>query len=177
MARELIVVTGPPRSGKTTFITRLIERLRSLGESFAGMITVEVRESGERRGFDVMDVSTGVSAPLARKGGGSGPRVGSYLVYIDNLERVGVSAIEAHLQDKTVLFIDEVGPMEVLSSRFVDAVKRSVYSKERLIITRHYHMRHELVTLIDSRATLTVDLMRRPSISLDGVVERLIGPR
>lgn len=57
------LLTGPPRSGKTTAIQRTIDRLdRSVG----GVSSPEVREGGQRVGFATEALDTGESGVLGR---------------------------------------------------------------------------------------------------------------
>jgi nucleoside-triphosphatase THEP1 len=57
-----LLLTGSPSSGKTT-VLRLVERLADL--RLAGFYTREVREHGNRVGFEAVGVSTGLHAILA----------------------------------------------------------------------------------------------------------------
>jgi nucleoside-triphosphatase THEP1 len=50
------LVTGPPRSGKTTVVQAVRERLDLTP---GGVVAPERRVDGDRRGFDLVDVQTG----------------------------------------------------------------------------------------------------------------------
>ena len=58
---ENLLVTGPPRSGKTTVVTHTVERLERAGVDVCGLFSPEVREDDTRVGFDLVDVASGVS--------------------------------------------------------------------------------------------------------------------
>ena len=62
-----ILITGPPRSGKSTLIARLIEYFSKKQISIYGFLTPEVREGNRRIGFDIEDISTKEREKLARK--------------------------------------------------------------------------------------------------------------
>ena len=47
---ENILLTGPPRVGKTTLIMRVIEKIKNRG--IGGFYTEEIREKGVRTGFN-----------------------------------------------------------------------------------------------------------------------------
>ena len=113
-----ILLTGPPRCGKTTLVERVVERVRPTVR-LAGFLTREVREGGDRVGFDAIALD-GREAVLARKGGGRGPRVGSYAVDLPSFERVGVASLLDAAAEAIV--IDEIGAMELHSAAFRDAV-------------------------------------------------------
>ncbi|RLN19664.1 cancer-related nucleoside-triphosphatase isoform X2 [Panicum miliaceum] len=61
-----LLVTGPPGVGKTTLVMRVFETLRASHPNLTirGFYTREVRESGERVGFEVVTLD-GRSGPLA----------------------------------------------------------------------------------------------------------------
>jgi len=111
------LITGPPRCGKTTLIMR-IRQVDSLSAKVSGFITEEVRERGERIGFKLISLSEKKEGFLAKKDFPSPFRVGRYGVNIEDLENIGCSAIEKGLLSGKVIFIDEIGKMELFSAKF-----------------------------------------------------------
>ena len=111
------MITGPPRCGKTTLIMR-IRQVDSLSAKVSGFITEEVRERGERIGFKLISLSEKKEGFLAKKDFPSPFRVGRYGVNIEDLEDIGCSAIEKGLLSGKVIFIDEIGKMELFSAKF-----------------------------------------------------------
>jgi nucleoside-triphosphatase THEP1 len=71
-----LLLTGPPSCGKTTAVLRLGERLTDL--RLAGLYTRELREQGNRVGFEAVGVSTGQRALLAHIRSPSRLRIGRY---------------------------------------------------------------------------------------------------
>jgi nucleoside-triphosphatase THEP1 len=64
----LLFLTGKPRSGKTTLVKEVIERLKEKKGKIklAGIITPEFKnEKGEREGFLIRDLKTGREEILA----------------------------------------------------------------------------------------------------------------
>jgi|GEM_PF-40562 len=134
--RKGLLLTGNPRAGKTTLTKYLTEVLeRTFPEvKFFGFITEEVREEKGRRdriGFDLLPVGETKKElpsplPLARKhlSGKDLPKVGSYAVLTQNLERM-LSYLEGELSEKgnAVLILDEIGKMELKSSKFIPFVE------------------------------------------------------
>jgi nucleoside-triphosphatase len=116
-----LLVTGRPGSGKTTVIERVVAALpRGVA---TGFFTREIRSRGARRGFAIhtLDGETAVLAEI----GGSGPRVGRYRVRPEALDEVALPALAARAGIRLVV-VDEIGKMEVLSSRFCDAVRAAL---------------------------------------------------
>lgn len=131
-----MLVTGRPGVGKTTAVLRAAEELRRMGISVGGMISQEERSGGVRTGFVILDLLTGERAYLARVGEGR-PRVGKYVVLVDELERVGVRAILSAMSAAEVVVVDEVGPMELMSNSFREAVTKALDSPKPVVATIH----------------------------------------
>ena len=113
-----LLLTGPPRCGKTTLVERVVEALEGQVR-FAGFLTREVRGGGDRVGFDIITLE-GREAPLSRKGAATGPRVGSYRVDVPSLESVAVPSMVS--VDAEAFVVDEIGLMELVSRDFRNAV-------------------------------------------------------
>jgi len=127
---RVILITGPPRSGKTTLIMRLVEKL-SPRAKLAGFYTGEIRERGERRGFKLVSL-TGKESVLSHVEFKSPRRVGKYKVDVEGFEKFleGISFSGAE-----VAVIDEIGKMEVLSPRFRDLVRGLIASDRTVVAT------------------------------------------
>ena len=95
-----IFVTGPAGVGKTTLVERVAKEADRWGYLVGGMITREVRRGGRRVGFKITALDTGEKGTLASIRGTShlqGVPFGKYVVHVDEIERVGVSAIKRAL--------------------------------------------------------------------------------
>ncbi|KAJ1298951.1 hypothetical protein BS78_01G493600 [Paspalum vaginatum] len=135
-----LLVTGPPGVGKTTLVMRVFETLRGSHPNLTirGFYTREVRESGERVGFEVVTLD-GRSGPLSSSKVSSPesvrwPTVGKYKVDVASLESLALP--ELQVKEETDLFIiDEVGKMELFSSAFFPAVMRVIESNIPVLVT------------------------------------------
>lgn len=159
MVPTVYVFTGPPGCGKTTAVKMVAERLRANGIPVGGMITSEVRISGSRIGFELIDISTGESTQLARVGEGQ-PRVGKYVVFVSNLERLGARAITEAVERGSLVIIDEVGPMELMSMGFINSVELALKKSIASIITVHFRSMHPLAQRVRREATRLIELKR-----------------
>ncbi len=125
-----ILLTGPPRSGKTTVVQRVVERFPGKA---AGFYTREVRERGARVGFEIVTLD-GRNALLSHVDFSGPDRVGKYGVDLDNFHRVALPALEP-APGCGLVVVDEVGKMECLSRRFVKAMERLWAQPVPLLVT------------------------------------------
>ncbi|RLE66064.1 MAG: nucleoside triphosphatase [Thermoprotei archaeon] len=138
MSIKNFLVTGRPGIGKTTAVSKVVELLRRDGYKVGGFISKEVRERGRRIGFEVINLRSEKRGWLARVGGGYGPRIGKYTVDLKTFEDVGVKALEKSLIEDDVLIIDEIGPMELFSSKFKDVTWKALESTKPVVATIHW---------------------------------------
>ena len=113
------LVTGPPRSGKTTVIERTVARLRDGGVTVGGIVCPELRTAGDRVGFEIVDIAGGRREVMAHVDFDDGPSVGKYGVDTEAVDAVAARAIPAAVADADCVVIDEIAPMELTSDRFV----------------------------------------------------------
>ncbi|WP_048165973.1 NTPase [Palaeococcus pacificus] len=131
-----IFVTGNPGVGKTTLVLKISEALRDKGIKVGGFTTREVRERGRRVGFKIKALDTGEEGTLAWAGL-DGPRVGKYGVNLQDLNEIGVEAVERALREADVVIIDEIGAMEFKSKKFAEAVEKAIESEKPLLAALH----------------------------------------
>ncbi len=106
--------------GKTTIIRSVAEHL---GPRAGGFYTEEIREAGRRTGFRLvaLDGRRGILAGLNIS---SPYRVGRYGLCLSDLEKVGVDSLWRAIRqpEVSVVVIDEIGKMEIMSPAFREAV-------------------------------------------------------
>ncbi len=141
----------------------------------AGIITREHRAGGERVGFKLLNLATGEEGWLARKQGGTGPRIGRYKVETDDLERVGVTALlTATRGDVGLVLVDEIGPMEMTSYAFRTALSQLLASGKAIVATlrydSHYPEVEEASRIVDTR-TIQVTPANRDSVPREIIAE------
>jgi nucleoside-triphosphatase len=125
---RVLLLTGMPGVGKTTIIRRVAERLR--GIKLGGFYTEELRETGERTGFRLVDFE-GRALTFAHVDFGE-PRVSKYGVDVSALD-ARAKALLAPDADVAVYLVDEIGKMECMSARFV-AVMRTLLASSSLVV-------------------------------------------
>ena len=125
-----ILLTGPPRSGKTTVVQKVAAAWPGTA---AGFYTREVRRAGVRLGFEIVTLA-GEAAALSHVDFPGPYRVGKYGVNLENFHRVALPALEL-MPGVDLIVVDEVGKMECLSARFVAAMERLWAAPVPLLIT------------------------------------------
>jgi nucleoside-triphosphatase len=149
--KRLIFVTGPPGIGKTSVLLRSANGLKNRGYKIGGMISRGVREGGVRVGFEIMDFSTGQRGWLAHINQPMGPKISKYRINLTDLDAIGVSSILDAIGNADIIIVDEIGPMELFSSGFRDAVAQAVESDKPVLATIHFGLKNHLVSGLKNR--------------------------
>lgn len=131
---EKILLTGRPGCGKTTLIKRIIN---DLPRRAGGFYTEEIRDGGTRTGFKIvtLDGEEAVLAHIDFRATAGPDRVGKYGLDLSALERIGVGAVRQAIQARQLVVIDEIGPMEIRSAIFRDAVNEALNSELPVLAT------------------------------------------
>lgn len=134
MANLKFLITGPPGYGKTTLIKRIA---RSLDKIPYGFFTGEIREGGRRVGFEI-ETFSGKKTLMAHIDISSPYRVGKYGVDLNAFEKIALPEIEETLISNELLIIDEIGRMELFSTRFQELISKALESNIPFIGTILY---------------------------------------
>ena len=148
-----VLLTGRPGCGKTTVIHRT---LALIDRPVGGFYTREIRQAGQRLGFEIVSLDE-QSAILAHVDLPGSQRVGKYGLDLAALESLGVAAVQQAIDQDQLVVIDEIGPMEMRSQRFREVVLAALDSRSTVlgtIVQRSTSFgdqvkRHSDVTLID----------------------------
>jgi len=123
-----ILLTGPPRSGKSTLIEKVVKKIK---RPATGFFTRELREKNKRVGFliETIDGKTGL---LAHQNIRSNCRVGKYKVNLEDIDQIAVPSMLPSSSDQIVV-VDEIGKMECFSRLFKETLLRVLSSENQVI--------------------------------------------
>jgi nucleoside-triphosphatase len=129
--RKKVLLTGRPGCGKTTLIKCVVNKLPLPA---GGFYTEEIREAGTRVGFNLVTLD-GKEAVFAHVDFKTLERLGKYGLNLSVLETVAVAAVRAAARAQQLVVIDEIGPMEIRSAIFREAVNEALDSAAPILGT------------------------------------------
>jgi nucleoside-triphosphatase len=116
-----IFLTGPPSSGKTTVIKKVLSKLK---RKTTGFHTEEIKKDNKRMGF-LMKTLDGKEGLLGHEDIKSRFHIRRYGVSIENVETLAVPSITPRSEDE-IIIIDEIGKMECFSEKFCEAALKAL---------------------------------------------------
>jgi len=151
-----VFLTGTPGVGKSTVVRKVVEGMQHDGHKVGGMSSADLRSGSARVGFEIRNLMTDDVGVLAHINQMTGPRIGKYRVKNEDLDRIGAEAIISAIEHADLIAIDEVGPMELTSRRFKDAVQAALASGKSLLGTVHRNAQDPLVQAIRTDPAIEV---------------------
>lgn len=152
-----LLLTGRPGCGKTTLLSRIALHFPDM---VCGFLTYEVRRNKKRFGFAISPLSLyTTSSPLealpktvfASVEIRSRIRVGKYGVDVARFEMTAIPEMEKSLnQDRKLVIIDEIGKMELASSRFREMLDAVFRTRNVVLASVHAH-KHPYTDELKSR--------------------------
>ncbi|MFB0563135.1 MAG: NTPase [Candidatus Lokiarchaeia archaeon] len=154
-----LLITGLPGVGKSSLINKIIEEARSRNLIVGGILTPEVRSEVQgkkvRIGFLIVNLLTREQDFLAKVGVKSEYRVSKYGVIKENIENIGVRALET-AKKADLIIIDEIGKMELFAPTFVVAVREAFDSSKPVLGTIGKNVQHPFIDEIKKRRDIEI---------------------
>ena len=134
MAAPVILLTGRPGIGKTTVVKKIVQLL--VGNA-GGFYSREVRENGKRLGFEIVTLE-GEADFLAQKTSeaifAEEVTFEGYKVNLGAINSIAVPSLLTAMEQQKVVIVDEIGPMEIFSSKFRETVQKLLDNKDARIM-------------------------------------------
>lgn len=144
-----ILITGVPKSGKSTLLKKVVD---GLDVAKTGFITEEVREGEHRTGFEIV-TSTREKSLLASVNFNSDTQVSRYFVDLLGFERVFPTLCTF---ENELLYLDEIGQMQLYSENFHNLVRTYLDSQNQFLGTISKVYDHPLISEIRSREDVCI---------------------
>lgn len=123
-----LLITGRPKSGKSTILSELVAGVSPR----RGFITKELVKDHHRIGFFVEDMN-GLSAVLAHTQNPTSLQVGRFYVHPEVLAKFTQNL--AYFETEELLYIDEIGQMQLHSNEFKSLVEKYLDAPNDLVAT------------------------------------------
>jgi len=123
MPPEVILITGGVNSGKTGMMKRLANKEKAAGNKPSGIIAEGIFAGSEKIGFNITDLSSGESMPLA----GISPEkdkgfsAGKYFFSNEGFEFAKKALM--NYRPGGVVFLDEAGPLELADKGYAGCLR------------------------------------------------------
>lgn len=124
---EIAIITGKVNSGKTTLLEKIAAREKLNGNFPTGIIARGVFRNGKKIGFDVMDLATGKIQQLARINNKKDKSWGSRFTFYHAGWKFARNAL-LNFRPGGVVFLDEVGPLELKGEGHARTLKKLLQS-------------------------------------------------
>jgi nucleoside-triphosphatase THEP1 len=119
---KVFILTSEQHKGKTTFAVALAGRLKKSGLSPGGFVAPGKFENNRRSEFDIEDLQTGQRKPLCSIRNKQGEQIGPFGFYAAGQQFGNFLLKPENLKDAHIVFVDEIGPLELKDKGWAAAV-------------------------------------------------------
>ena len=119
--QRCIIIQGEIGAGKTRLAERLVTKLRKRGLKVGGIISPRILDGEDTIGYRVLDIETGKEVPFATLNP-PGVSIGKFYLSEDAIA-FARAAIESAIATDQIVFLDEVGRLELDGKGHADALR------------------------------------------------------
>lgn len=171
---KLIAITGEKRTGKSTLIRYIKEDLKNYAVELDGLLSLPVIENDELAGFDLLQVKTNQTIPLARTGLESNVRTARFGFY-DDAFNCQMQIVRSETKAKTVLLLDEIGILELkdlgwhnlvldLTNKQYKVVVLVIRKSSFYELTKKYNLKYDFLVDLDS-TDISLEMLKQEVIN------------
>jgi len=133
--RKIFIVTGKINAGKTNFIIKLIDLLKTKEIKVAGIYCLKVFRNEELVGYDVVDIETNKRAVFLRThANGSLEKIGKFYIFSQGLN-FGLERLKlANNVDNDLVIVDELGKLELADKGWSSEVENILNKKNNHLL-------------------------------------------
>jgi nucleoside-triphosphatase THEP1 len=135
--QRVYIVTGSIRGGKTTYVKKLTELLRSYNLKVGGILSERVMDGSVTIGYDVVNIETGKKTDFLRLNGEYGKEtIGRFTICSTGLAE-GNNILSPGIQNENhLVIVDEVGLLEIQNKGWANNIDELLdKSSNHLLIT------------------------------------------
>jgi nucleoside-triphosphatase len=155
--KKNILITGLPAIGKTTLLVKLYLRFKEFNP--AGFYTVEVKEAGERKGFEVVNLNGDSKLMAHTTAIKSKVAVGKYKIDLKGFEDF-IAKIFSKEKKTGLYIVDEIAKMECESKKFSKLLVELLNSNKTVI-----------ATIAEKGTGLIADIKKRDDVEIHHIDE------
>ncbi|ADL51913.1 nucleoside-triphosphatase [Clostridium cellulovorans] len=133
---NIILLSGEPRIGKTTALKKIIHSIGK--ENCIGFYTEEIRGKFDRSGFQCVSLD-GTRKKIADVNLDTNVRMGRYGIDIEGFENFAIPILNNSYTSNKITIIDEIGPIQFLSTKFKQEISNILTSSTCVIGTIFYN--------------------------------------
>jgi len=128
---KVFILTGEKHEGKTTFAIALAEGLKRKGIVTGGFVAPGKFENNRRSAFDIIDLKTGKEKPLCSIHHKTGEAIGPFRFDPSGQQFGNQILSPENLDEIDIIFIDEIGPLELKGQGWAPAIDKLMYDPGR----------------------------------------------
>jgi len=154
----IYILTGPVHSGKTTLLKKLSCELKKQKVKIDGFLSEVVLKDHKVIGYDLFNLIEEKSIPFIRRTGKEQwEKVGSYFFIPES--QTEANRIILGGRDSDVLFVDEVGPLELARKGFWPALKQVIFKPlTKYLLVVRINILKDFLEVLDQSNIIVFDI-------------------
>lgn len=154
----IYILTGPVHSGKTTLLKKLSCELKKQKVKIDGFLSEVILKDHKVIGYDLFNLKEEKSLPFIRRTGEEEwEKVGSYFFVPES--QTEANRIILGGRDSDVLFVDEVGPLELAGKGFWPALKQVIFKPlTKYLLVVRINILNDFLEVLDQSNIIVFDI-------------------